>query len=165
MWCVQNRDQAIGVQRQMFRIAGFALLACAIVLPAQAELREVEWHRDQAIAAEAVQQERYSRHRRYLAAIEARDPVVIRSLMLTQLRELPADRSPLTGQKFAIDRLPDADVLTDLDPPEASPPPLPTPRSLLERLATGHEHRPWLIVAGVVVILIGLLPSGGSGRP
>lgn len=147
----------------LFLIAGFSLLACAIILPAQAELREVEWHRDQAIAAEAVQQERYSRHRRYLAAIEARDPVVVRSLLLTQLRELPADRSPLTGRTFTIERLPNADVLADLDPPEAAPPPLPTPRSLLERLATGYEHRKWLIVASVVVMLIGLLPSG-SGR-
>ncbi len=142
----------------LFLIAGFALLAATVILPAQADLREVLWHRDRALASEAIQHERFSRHHRYLAAVQSRDPTVVRSLVLTQLRELPEGRSPLVGSGFTIDQLPDANVLDDLNPPQADPPPPPQARSLLESLTTSREHRPWLIVVSMLLLLTGLLP-------
>jgi len=141
----------------LFLIAGLALLTATVLLPAQVDLRNTMYQRDRALAAEAQQAERLYRHQRYLAAVVANDPTVVRSLTLTQLRRLPSGRTPLLDTN-----LPDADVLPALEPPEVQPPAPPYARSLLERLATSREHRLWLIAAAALMIFLGLLPTSST---
>ncbi|VAX40895.1 hypothetical protein MNBD_PLANCTO03-1193, partial [hydrothermal vent metagenome] len=74
----------------LFLVAGLVLLGLTVVIPAQADLSEAQWQRDRALAIEHQRQERLFKHERYLAALESREPRVVRALAASQLNLVPA---------------------------------------------------------------------------
>lgn len=143
----------------LFLIAGIALVGSTVLIPAMNDLDEARWQRNKALAIERHRLERLERYAQYLAAVQRQEEDVVLSLMATQLNQSPAARVPLMAET-------DPSRTTASPFPGLEPPPLEDPErsplqrrpSLLLRLTTSDTHRLWLIAAGVVCMLVGLLP-------
>ena len=57
-----------------------------------------------------------------------------------------------------------ASVFVSLEPPPIELPGFEETPSTLARLTTGERTRLWVLAAGAVLVLIGLLPPSGAGR-
>ena len=140
----------------LFLLAGLAILAATVLIPAHDDLARAEQVRDIALTQEDMHQERLERHRIYLEALERGDPRLTRSLAASQLNLVPAGSHPMRD----LDRgLPaSASVFGALEP---NPRPAPTLRhvdSILHRLVLNPSTRLWILAAGFVCLLVGLLP-------
>lgn len=147
----------------LFILAGLGLLGAAIVIPAVDKLNNARWMRDQARVIEQHRLERISRHEEFLGALKDKDATLGLALAASQLNQIPADRTPLTGDRLE-QAAGGASVFPALEP---DPMVLPTESkvdSTLHRLVTGERTRSWVIVIGAVLLLIGLLPAGRSPR-
>ncbi len=146
----------------LFLLAGVALLFVTVLIPAQADLAEARWQRDRALAIEAQRKERLFKHERYLAALESREPAVVRALAASQLNLVPASRASLLRP---IDpTIDDASVFPSLEPAPITLPDLEQVDSRLARWARGEHSRLWLIAAGSMLVMIGLLPWNQGGE-
>ncbi|MEM1423486.1 MAG: hypothetical protein AAGH64_05725, partial [Planctomycetota bacterium] len=106
--------------------------------------------------------ERLATHTAFLAALEAEDETLLRSLAASQL-----NRAPVGDEIVLIPaRTGDAgqEVFTDLDPVYTSPEAPARVGSTLERWSLNPSTRLWLLALGVFCILLGVLP-GASPRP
>lgn len=147
----------------LFLIAGIMLLGSMVIIPAQDDLRHAQWLRDRAKAVLDHRTQRLDRYREYLAAVDAQEPSVVLSLAASQLNQIPSDRAPLPEPESThakSSKNGSAMVFPALEPP---PPVLPAepPKvdSTLARWATGGESRLWMIAAGALCLLLGLLPA------
>jgi hypothetical protein len=145
----------------LFLIAGLVLLGYTVIIPAQADLAEARWQRDRALAIERQREERLFKHERYLAALESREPSLVRALAASQLNLVPVSQGaivevgdPATG---------DVSVFPGLEPAPIRLPELRLVESRLARWARDDHARLWLIISGGVLVFIGLL--GWSPRP
>lgn len=141
----------------LFLVSGIALIASTVLIPAFDDLRQAEWNRDRARAAEQYRRERLTNYVSYLDAVRAENRTLVLSLAATQLNIAPTNKQPMldTSQPG----LPDVDLFSALEPSLAVVPAPATPRSLLQRWATGQRTRPWLLGAGGLLMLLGLLPA------
>lgn len=144
----------------LFLIAGLAIVACTVLIPADADLEAARWERNKALAIERHRLARLDRYGQFLAAVLKGDEDVALSLTATQLNLSPADRIPLmvAPEPLAVSASP----FPSLEPPPLELPPPPGaehPPSMLARLATSDRHRLWLISGGVLCVLIGVLPG------
>ncbi len=145
----------------LFLLAGLAILAATVIVPAQMDLRKARWLRDRALAVEAHRQQRLERYREYLSAIENKEPSLVLSLAASQLNMIPADREAIPGSAHPLR---DASVFPALEPPALELPEYHAVDSLLVRWTTDDHKRLWLIGAGALCVLVGLLPpSRGWG--
>jgi len=142
----------------LFLVAGMAVLMASALIPAYEELADVRWQRDRAAALEQHRIERLTNYESYLAAVERREPALIQSLAASQLRQIPADRSPLPGTMRP--EVVNASVFPALEPPPLKLPERIRNNSLLSRLTNDDRTRPWLVLFGGVCLLIGLMPGG-----
>ncbi|MEZ6317209.1 MAG: hypothetical protein R3B49_00445 [Phycisphaerales bacterium] len=140
--------------------AGVAMLLSAVLIPAQDDLAEARWRRDQALALETHALDRIDRHERYLAAIDKGDPAVLTSLAGAQLGLIPAGQTAL----IAPGRPPDVDLFGAIEPPPPTMRDRPRIGSTLERITTDPHLRLWVIAGSTVAILIGLLPPARAAR-
>jgi len=140
----------------LFLLAGLAILAATVLIPAHDDLRRAEHVRDIALTQEAMHRERLDRHQIYLDALERGDPRLARSLAASQLNLVPVDHRPMRD----IDRgLPaSASIFGALEPKPRPAPVLHHVDSLLDRLVLNPSTRLWILSAGVVCLLVGLLP-------
>jgi len=150
----------------LFLLAGLALLAATVLIPAADDLAATKFQRERALAIEKHRLERLARYEEYLAALDNKDPSLVLSLAASQLNEIPEDRAPIPGQRGALGAMADASVFPSLEPPALKLPERVQDDSILERWTNGERSRLWLIVAGAACVLVGLLPaSGGWGHP
>lgn len=140
-----------------FLIAGLMLLAAVVLIPAQRSLEATRVQRDRALAVEAHRAERLARYERYLAALDARDPGLIQALAATQLNSVPIGHEVLL--RGPSDH--ESPIFAALEPPPLRLVEHVREPSVLERVSTETRLRPWLIAAGVVLLLVGLLPAAG----
>lgn len=140
----------------LFLIAGMTLLCATVLIPAQRDIETARWQRDRALAIEDQRRERLFRHERYLAALDAQEPAVVRSLAASQLNLIPEGRAALLPASRASQT--DASVFPSLEPRPIALPAFARAESLLGRWATADQPRLWLIAAGGLLTLIGLLP-------
>lgn len=141
----------------LYLLAGIALLAATVLIPAFDELAEVRWQRDRALALERHRLERLQRHTDYLEALDRQEPSLVLALAASQLNQIPEGRTLILEPPDNASA--SASVFAGLEPP--SPPALPERvevDSALKRLATDNQTRPWLLAAGGVCLLVGLLP-------
>ena len=142
----------------LFLVSGLVLLGFTVVIPAQADLAEAQWQRDRALAIEAQREERLFKHERYLAALESQEPTVVLALAASQLNLVPAGHATILEVDDPATS--DVSVFPSLEP---APITLPEPRqvdSRLGRWARDDRSRLWLIAAGSMLVLVGVLPWG-----
>jgi len=146
----------------LFLIAGLALLAATVLIPAADDLAEARWHRDRATAVENYRAKRLENYSDFLDAVARQDQSLLLSLAATQLNLAPADRVPMLDTTEVGTR--SASVFPALEPtfiPAQAPR---RPDSTLQRWATDNRKRLWLIVSGGMCVLIGLLPPTHGPR-
>ena len=140
-------------------LAGLALVAAVVLIPAWDELERVRFERDKLLAMDAQGRERIRRQARYLAALERGDEALVRSLALDQMRLVPAGRSavlepPPPGP---------VDIYAQLEPPPrtlTAPVPADSARA---RMARRDRVRPWLLGLGALMVLVGAVVGSGGG--
>lgn len=140
----------------LYLLAGIALVAATIIIPAVRDLDLVRHQRDRALAMEQHRIERLKRYEDYLGALERREPALIMALAASQLNQIPRGRTLILDTPDPA--LPSASVFAELEP---APPRLPVyqaPNSILYRWTTSEQARPWLLVAGSICMLMGLMP-------
>lgn len=145
----------------LYLASGSAIVVASVLIPAQEDLREARRHRDRAVLAADYAAQRVARYSSFLESLEARDPTVMTNLAATQLNLVPASKTPLF--MLRSDRPDDANVFREIEPPPPPTPPALEPdaepeRSMLARLVTSGATRPWAVIAGMMCVLVGLLP-------
>jgi hypothetical protein len=148
----------------LFLLAGIGVLGSTILLPAIDQLNHARWLRDRARVIEHHRLERIARHEEFLGALKEQDATLSLNLAASQLNQIPADRTPLTGDQLE-QPAGGASVFPALEPDPIDLPREVTVDSTLHRLVTGERTRSWMIVIGAVLILIGLLPQGRGAVP
>lgn len=140
----------------LFLIAGLALLAATMLIPAFDDLDEVRWQRDRALAVEHHRIDRLDRHGEYLGALHREEPALLISLAASQLNQIPRGKTPVL--EASVDAASSASVFDALEPAPVLLPERRRVGSLLEWLATGERTRPWLLGAAGMCLFIGVLP-------
>lgn len=150
----------------LFLIAGLALIASAVLIPASEALDEARYARDRALVTETHRIERLDKHRAYLAALDERQPALIAQLKAIQLNQYPEGMRPLGELNLDPGRA-SASVFGMLEPPVPEMPAEPrhrAGRSTLAGLATGDPSRLWVIAGGGLCVLLGVLPPSRNRR-
>lgn len=146
----------------LFLIAGLALIAAAVLIPAADDLARAEHHRTVALALEQHRADTLARHAGFAQHLDAREPGLLTALAADQLNIAPAGRTVLmaparryTGPDSA--QLPG--TLATLREPFVPPPAPSPPDSALQRLATGERSRLALIAVAALCVFYSLLPA------
>jgi hypothetical protein len=140
----------------LFLLAGLALLAAAVLIPAQQDLAQARWRRDAALAHEQTHRDRLDRYQQYLAALDRNDPAVLESLTLRQLNIYPDHAEPVG---FALPPARQtASIFHQLEPPPTVVPEAAHRNSFLARLVTDRHARLWVIGFAALCILYSVLP-------
>jgi hypothetical protein len=152
----------------LYLIAGIALLASTILLPALDDLEDVRIERDRLTAIERHRAARIGRYRDYLDALEREEPALVAALAASQLNLIPQGRTIALQTPDLLSAPQRASVFPSLEPPSLVLPERRKAGSLLERLSDSDTTRPWLIAGGALCLLLGLLPRAdlrgrGSG--
>lgn len=141
----------------LFVLAGLAVIAAVVLIPAQEDLESALWQRDRALAIERHRLERLERYASYLGALERGDEAVVLSLAANQLNKAPPGWMPLTSAEDQARS--GASVFPALEPEPLRVPPRRVVTTRLSRLATGETSRWLMLIGGAVSVLIGLLPA------
>ena len=139
----------------LFFLAGLALLASVILIPASDDLADARWRRDRELARESHELERLRRTEQTADALAAGDPDLVRSLAQSQLNIVPPERSAIVLPGGPADPT----LLVSLEPAPTIAPERPRVGSTLERLVTDRTGRLWVIAGSAVCVLFGLLSS------
>lgn len=147
----------------LFLLAGLLIIAATVLLPAFEDLNEVRWQRDRAIVAYKHREARNARYLGYLEALQREEPSLVLALAATQLNQIPEGRTLILEPPDPATA--SASVFTDLEPPDPVMPERVRAGSMLERLTSEERTRPWLIAAGALCLLLGLLPRSRAYEP
>lgn len=146
----------------LFLIAGSALLAATVLIPANDELLDAQLARDRALTTERHAAERLKNFTTYYDAVQRGEPQLALSLAATHLNLVPASRSVLP--------VPGEPPTRDISPfPSLEPPPPPTlyrlkPDTLLQKWTTDDRARLWLLAGGAFCVFVGVLPPTAPRR-
>ncbi len=143
----------------LFLLAGIVIIGATVLIPAYNDLADVRWQRDRALAVEQRRIDRLERHSGYLRALQREEPSLVLALAASQLNQIPEGRSLVLEP--ADPATASASVFAGLEPPAVPLPEQSRVGSLLETLATNDLTRTWLLAAGGVSLLVGLLPRVG----
>lgn len=151
----------------LFLIAGLAILAAAVLMPAIDDTHDVEWQRDRAVAIEGHRKDRLDRYGKYLAALDRAEPDLVEQLAAGQLNLIREDRALLEsvqtsrggggGGGGGSDNQATM-VFAALEPAPLVIEDRQRVGSMLEEWTSNPAVRPWLIAFGGVCTLVGLMP-------
>lgn len=146
----------------LFLLAGIALIASVVMIPASRDLRLALWRRDRVLMTEMHRLHRITRHETYLEALDKDDEMLAYQLAMTQLglARPEAEIIGLGGREPAAN----ASVFVSLEPPPIELPGFTEIDSRLSRLSTNEQTRLWVLAGGAVLVLIGLLPPSITRR-
>jgi hypothetical protein len=137
----------------LYVLAGLALCAAGILVPARRDLEDLRRQRDRLADERAIGDERLHAYETFLHLLDEDDPSLIRRLAAAQLNLVPADEKPVlmaASRTATVTKWIDENVQTRRA--EVAP----APETLLGRLV-GGRGRLWVLAAGVVVVFVGLL--------
>lgn len=149
----------------LFVIAGIVLLLATVLIPAAEQLRRANWQRDRALLVEKHRQERLTRYRDFVAALERGERSLVLALAASQLNQVPADRVPIgvgTRSGYTDINAGSASIFPNLEPDPIELPAFQHFDSTLSRMVTDDKTRPWIIVVGAVLVFVGVLPASRS---
>lgn len=144
----------------LFIIAGLAVCAAGVLLPAQADLRALEDQLAQLRAEEARAYQRLAAHADFIDQVERGDAAVIKRLAAAQLNMVPVTDKPLLlagGGVRPVTLWIDTTLDPDVRPTRAEP------VSTLSRWANGAS-RLWMFGGGIMAVFIGALISPEGSR-
>jgi len=156
----------------LFLLAGAALLAAAILIPAHRELLSLRGELVRQETREQVVFERLRAYDEFLAGVREADPAIVRRLAMAHLNSIPAGEESLLltpGVNRTVGEWVDASV-----PPRTVTVP-PYPDTVLSRWALG-PGRLWLLAGSATLVFMGLMfgpnpsatttiASGSDGDP
>ena len=149
-------DQLVGeTGRWMIFSAGLVIVVAAFLLPMQEDLRLTRLERDRTLYMEQVENQRIERYREFLNQLANPDEQTIELLAMTQLGLIPADRAAIVmpGQR-------DDTLLLDAIEPRVEPFETQVrPQTRLERLFSNKDAKLWIVGAGLLAVLYGLMPA------
>jgi len=149
-------DQLVGeTGRWMIFSAGLVIVVAAFLLPMQEDLRLTRLERDRTLYMEQVENQRIERYREFLNQLASPDEQTIELLAMTQLGLIPADRAAIVmpGQR-------DDTLLLDAIEPRVEPFETQVrPQTRLERLFSNKDAKLWIVGAGLLAVLYGLMPA------
>jgi len=149
-------DHLVGeTGRWMIFSAGLVIVVAAFLLPMQEDLRLTRLERDRTLYMEQVENQRIERYREFLNQLANPDEQTIELLAMTQLGLIPADRAAIVmpGQR-------DDTLLLDAIEPRVEPFETQVrPQTRLERLFSNKDAKLWIVGAGLLAVLYGLMPA------
>lgn len=145
-----------------YLLAGALLVAAVMLIAPADDLAQIRFHRDRLAALEADAVARLQAYETFLEAIDEADPMLVRRLAAAQLNLVPETVQPIGLMGVELDAHVDHWIRETLPPPTPTEPPV-VKDSWLRRLANGPT-RLWAILAGAVLIFIGLLPQSEAGE-
>lgn len=147
----------------LFVIAGLTLLLASALIPAAEQVREARWQRDRALLVEKHRQERMQRYQEFTTALENGEKPLVLALAASQLNQIPLDRVPIgvgsTNGGYTDIKAGSASVFPNLEPDPIELPEYHKFDTTLSRMVTDEKARPWVLVVGSVLVLVGLLPA------
>jgi len=148
----------------LFLLAGLALLAATVLIPAQDDLQQAELVLARAKAERSHAAERLANYAEFLDALNRADEDLMLQLAATHLNLTPAGRQPVPGVGASSNPTGLIDTFAALEPAPPGEFVRIAPRSLLHRWSTGERSRLWLLASGSLLTLIGLLPPTSPRR-
>jgi hypothetical protein len=151
----------------LYVLAGLALCAAGILVPARRDLEDLRRQRDRLADERAIGDERLHAYETFLHLLNEDDPSLIRRLAAAQLNLVPADEKPVlmaASRTATVTKWIDENVQSRRAEVE------PAPATLLGRLV-GGRGRLWVLAGGIVVVFVGLLlddiraPTAKRRRP
>ncbi len=141
----------------LFLLAGVAVLAATVLIPARRDLEETQFYLERALLVEQHRLKRLENYVSYLDALDRGDEGTIAALAAIQLNKAPAGTTLLvsTGDVAKTS----ASVFGGLEPPPLVLPEPTVERSRLETWCLDSTIRLWLTAGGALCVLIGLLPA------
>ena len=154
----QTPDWVGDIGRWLIFVSGLAILVCALILPAQVDLRQTQIQRDLALHIEDARIARNARYTQFLAAIEHPDESTVQLLAMSQLGLIRDNREALLieGQPA------DPQLFEFLEPIQSPFVSHARPLTRLEQLTTGERSRLWVMLIGAVAVMYGILPAAKS---
>ena len=141
--------------RWMIFSAGLVIVVAAVLLPMQEDLRLTRTERDKTLHMERAQNERIDRYKGFLNDLSSPDRQTVELLAMTQLGMIPENKSAIVMPGQRDDTL----LIEAIEPNVEAFKPVRREQTRLERLFANRDARIWLLGAGLVAVLYGLLPA------
>jgi len=147
----------------LFVIAGLAMCAAVIIIPAENSLQALRQQVGQLKEEESLLAARLSAHASFLDELRRGEPALVRRLAAAQLNLVPEGERPVLLVRSASASVEDWIERTVREEAAASPRPA---RSVLAMLTEGPQ-RLWVLGGSILSVFIGLLigPSISRARP
>lgn len=144
----------------LYLLAGAILIAAMVLIAPADDLAQIRHRRDRLVGLESDAIAKLQGYETFLEAIDEADPMLVRRLAAAQLNLVPESSKPIGLIGVELDAHVDHWIRETLPPPTRVQPPL-VKDSWLRRLASGPT-RLWAILAGAVLVFIGLLPQADA---
>lgn len=144
----------------LYLLAGAALVSSMVLIGPADDLVQLRYRRDRLGALEDDAIAKLQAYETFLEAIDEADPMLVRRLAAAQLNLIPESSKPIGLIGAELDAHVD-DWITETLPPPLDVAPPKVKDSWLRRLSAGPT-RLWAMLAGVILIFIGLLPQAES---
>lgn len=146
----------------LFLLAGLAVCAAGMLLPASDELRTLRDQKRHLDTELHYASDRLHAYSTFLDAMDRDDPTLLRRLAASQLNLIPADETAVVlgpGRHSTVEEWVERTVAFN------APAPTPWPETRLRLLGTG-PWRLWMIGGGVLAVFVGLMlgPSVSPNR-
>ncbi len=143
-------------------IAGVVLMSVTVILPAQRELEQARFFKSRVDAIARHRTERLANYAEYISALDRGEPAVVEALASRQ------KNMAREGLEVILPAKPESGSMASTFPQlEPAPLKLPEPMTIdpatlssIERWVTDEKSRRLVLLAGGVLILLGLLPWG-----
>jgi len=144
----------------LYLLAGTALVSSMVLIGPADDLVQIRYRRDRLGALEDDAIAKLHAYETFLEAIDEADPMLVRRLAAAQLNLIPESSKPIGLVGAELDAHVDDWITETLPPPmEVASPKVKD--SWLRRLSA-TPTRLWAMLAGVILIFIGLLPQAES---
>ncbi len=141
----------------LFLLAGAALVSAMVLIGPADDLVQLQSRRDGLAALESDAVSQLQGYETFLEALDEADPMLVRRLAAAQLNLIPENVRPIGLIGVELDAHVDDWIHETLPPPTIVEPPT-VKDSWLRRLSNGPT-RLWTMLAGILLIFIGLLPQ------
>lgn len=147
----------------LYLLAGAALVSSMVLIGPADDLAQLRHRRDRLAGLESDAITRLQAYETFLEALDDADPMLVRRLAAAQLNLIPESVKPIGLIGVELDAHVDDWIHEALPPPTVVDPPQ-VKDSWLRRLAAGPT-RLWTMLAGMLLIFIGLLPQADAAAP